>query len=119
MRIDDLTPAQFANLVAKLGRLVGALNETGAIDRLMAMAKAAKRDDMTDEEANKTAIALFAQAIPELLEERANDVYALVAAANGQTLAEWEADFTPKKAVADVKELMAFLTDGGLAGFLA
>ena len=113
--IDDMTPAQFANLAAKCGRLFGALKETGAFERMAA----AREPGMDDAEANSVGLAIIADALPSLLEKRPDDVYGLLAALDGKTLAEYEAAFSPKKAVADFKALMTLLTDGSLGDFLA
>lgn len=113
--IEKMDAGQFARLCAAVGRFLGAVRDSGLAD----MAAKAAKDGMGDEDANEMGVELLFEALPKLLEEHTQEVYGLVAACKGMTLAEYEAGFSAKAFLSDVKEVMGLLSDGALADFLA
>lgn len=113
--IEKLDAGQFARLCAAVGRFLGAVRDSGLAD----MAAKSAKGGMGDDEANAMGVELLFDALPKLLEEHTAEVYGLVAACKGMTLAEYEESFDAKGFLADVKDVMALLTDGALADFLA
>ena len=61
----------------------------------------------------------FTVSIPALLKGNVGDLYAVLAACDGQTVEEYKACFTPKKLMADVAALKAALGEGGALKELA
>lgn len=110
--IESLDAAQFANLVAQVGRLFGVLNEVGVIQEITSRAKAS--GEMSEAESTALVVDLIGNGLPKLIEADADVVYSTIAACKGQTLAEYKEQFSVRGAVRDIKELITFLSEEGL-----
>ena len=114
MRIDELTADEFmpamAGVVEALGNLVASEAGKAMLEEL--------RRGAGGEEPDAWALSALSRRLPALMRENADDLYGLLAACDGQTLEEYKEAFTPRKLNDDVRALVGFVSDGGLAAFL-
>lgn len=118
MRILELDADEFMTAMANVGEAVEGIMASGTADMLKADIKAFRAQGDKDK-AEDWAIDMMAKYVPVLLKNNVGDLYALLAACDGQTVEEYKACFTPVKLMADVKALTGAFGEGGALKGLA
>lgn len=112
MRIDELSADEFMSAMASLGEAIEGLAKSGLAetfkDDVMAFRAAGDKS-----KAEGWAVDMVAKYVPALLKGNVGDLYAVLAACDGQTVEEYKACFTTKKLLADVAALKAAFVEGG------
>ena len=111
MRIDELDADEFMSAMASLGEAIEGLAKSDLAETFKDDVKAFRAGDRSNAEG--WAVDMLARYIPALLKGNVGDLYAVLAACDGQTVEEYKACFTPKKLMADVAALKAALGEGG------
>ena len=119
MRLNDLTADEFARSMALIGQAV----ENIAAGELGKQFKADVSEfrngaDRSDEAAGDWAVGMLLKYVQKVLEGNVEDAYRILAALDGQTLAEYKAAFTPKKLMADIAAARQAFSDGEFKGLL-
>lgn len=117
MRIDELKADEFMESVALAAEGIQAIMESES-GKSLGSRIAAFRGSLADVEEGKREQAAGAAIIkavmaslPALLRENGDAVYGILAACDGQTVDEYKSEFTPAKMMADVKALMAWVSE--------
>ena len=97
--------------MASLGEAIEGLAKSDLAETFKDDVKAFRSGDRSNVEG--WAVDMLAKYIPALLKGNVGDLYAVLAACDGQTVEEYKACFTPKKLMADVAALKAALGEGG------
>lgn len=117
MRIDELSADEFMSAMASLGEAIEGLAKSDLAETFKDDVKAFRSGDRSN--VDGWAVDMLAKYIPALLKGNVGDLYAVLAACDGQTVEEYKACFTPKKLMADVAALKAALGEGGALKELA
>lgn len=118
MRIMELDADEFMSAMACVGEAVEGIMSSGTAEMVKADIKAFRAEG-DKAKAEDWAIGMLARYVPVLLKHNVGDLYALLAACDGQTIEEYKACFTPVKFMADVKALTGAFGEGGALKGLA
>lgn len=122
MRINEIGADEFLSAMAELGEAIGNIINGEAGKGIKDDLQAFLAIPAAERKAKSVAWAadLLTKYVPVLLKTNVEDVYRILAACDGQTLAEYKECFTVAKMMADMAALKAACGEGGeLKGLIA